>query len=154
MHFDLLFVSAATATVQLLTFWKFAKKWFDYERRPFYLLLFWLRIDGQLVTDQSPFSYNQSPIIHRLVDDRSQQIASISPYVRLTVANWSPINCWQVAIPIGDHKLIPDIGIMVSAIASQLQWNQSRTVRIAVTTYVWLMLKQQTQNFLSFSAWP
>ena len=51
-HFDFLFAGAATAAVQLLTFWKLAKKRFDYERRPFYMLLFWLRIDQQLVTDR------------------------------------------------------------------------------------------------------
>ena len=39
-HFDLLFTGAATVTVQLLTFRKLATKWFDYERRPFYMLLF------------------------------------------------------------------------------------------------------------------
>ena len=61
-HHDLLFAGAATATVQLLTFWKLAKKWFDYERHPFYMHLFWLRIDRQLVTDQSSLSCNQSPI--------------------------------------------------------------------------------------------
>ena len=60
-HFDLLFAGTATATVQLLTFWKLAKKWFDYERRPFYMLLFWLRIYGQAVTDQSPLNCNQLP---------------------------------------------------------------------------------------------
>ena len=32
--------------------------------------------------------------------------------------------------------------ITVSAITSQLQWNRSQTGCIAVTTYVWLMLKQ------------
>ena len=101
-HFDLLFAGAATATVRLLTFWKLAKKWFDYERHSFYMLLFWLRIDRHLVTDQSPLSCNQSPIIHRLVADRSQQIASLSPYIRLTVADRSPINRWQVTKPIAD----------------------------------------------------
>ena len=45
-HFDLLFAGAAT--IQWLTFWKLAKKWIDYERRPFHMLLFWLRIDRQL----------------------------------------------------------------------------------------------------------
>ena len=101
-HFDLLFAGTETATVQLLTFWKLAKKWFDYEWRPFYMLLFWLRIDRQIVTVHSPLSCNQSPIIHRLVADRSQQIATLSPYVRLTVADRSPINRWQVAKPIAD----------------------------------------------------
>ena len=99
-HFDLLFAGAAT--VQLLTFWKLAKQWFDYERRPFNMLLFWLRIDRQLVTDQSPLSCNQSSIIHRLFADRSQRIASLSPYVQLTVADRSPINRWQVAKAIAD----------------------------------------------------
>ena len=101
-HFDVLFAGALTATVQLLTFLKLAKKWFDYERLPFYMLLFWLRIDWQFVTDQSPLSCDQSAIIHRLVAGRSQQIASLSPYVRLTVADRSPINRWQVAKPIAD----------------------------------------------------
>ena len=60
-HFDFLFAGAATTAVKLLTFWKLAKKWFNYEMRPFYVLLFWLRIDRQLVTDQSALSCNQSP---------------------------------------------------------------------------------------------
>ena len=101
-HFDLLFAGAGTATVQLLTFSKLAKKWFDYERRPFYMLLFLLRIDRQLVTNQSSLSCNQSPIIHQLFADRSQQIASLYPYERLTVADRSSINHWQVAKPIAD----------------------------------------------------
>ena len=96
-HFNLLFAGAATAIVKLWTFWKLAKKWFDYEKRPFYMPLFWLRIDRQFITDQSPLICNQSPIIHRLVSDRSQQIASLSPYVLLTVTDRSPINHWQVA---------------------------------------------------------
>ena len=73
--FDFLFAGAATATVKLLTFWKLAKKWFNYERGPFYVLLFWLGIDRQLV----PLSCNQSPIIHRLVANRSQQMANLLP---------------------------------------------------------------------------
>ena len=101
-HLNLLFTGAATVTVQLLIFGKLATKWSDYERHPFYMLLFWLRIDRQLVTDQSPLSCNQSPIIHRLFADRSQQIASLSPYVRLPVADRSPINRWQVATPVAD----------------------------------------------------
>ena len=45
----------------------------------------------QPVTDHSP-----------IFVDRSQQIASLSPYVWLTVANRSPINRWQVAKPVAD----------------------------------------------------
>ena len=66
------------------------------------LYAFVLIENRQLVTDQSPLSCNQSPIIHRLFADRSQQIASLSPYVRLTVADRSPINRWQVAKPVAD----------------------------------------------------
>ena len=105
-------VGAATATIQLLIIWKLAKKWFDYEKRPFYMLLIenlstvshcHRPVTTQvIVTNQSPLSCNQTPIIHRLVAYRSQQIASVSPYIRLTVADRSPINRWQVAKPIAD----------------------------------------------------
>ena len=74
-HFDLLYPGAATATVQLLTFWKLAKKWFDYERHPFYMLLFWLRINQQFVFDQSLLSCYQSPVIHRPVSTDRKPIA-------------------------------------------------------------------------------
>ena len=51
---------------------------------------------------QSTLSCNQSTIIHRLFAERSQQIASLSPYVRLTIADGTPINRWQVAKAIAD----------------------------------------------------
>ena len=101
-----------------LTFWKLSKKWFDYERHPLYMPLFWLRTDWQLVTDQQPLSCNQSPIIQQLVTGTSQQIASLSPYVWLTVADRSPINCWQVEKPIADYSAII-ISFQIWALRSQ-----------------------------------
>ena len=74
-NFYLLFAGAATATVQLLTFWKLAKKWFDYERRPFYMLLFWLRIDWQLVTAQLQPVTDHSPTIRRPISTACKPIS-------------------------------------------------------------------------------
>ena len=145
-HFDLFFAVAATATALLLISWQFVKKWFNSKRYPF-IWMFQPVIDWQLVTDQSRYSCNQSPNSCPLVTDRSQQITSLSLYLRLTVADKLPINHWQVTKPIADWSAIIPLfqiwtwsGYKVSAISNQLQWNQSQKGCIPATLSVWLML--------------
>ena len=143
-HFDLFSAGAATTTVLLLTSYQLAEKQFDSERHIFISMLFLLVIYRQPVTDQSLYSCNQSLNIHWLVTDRSQQTASVSLYLRLTVSDKLQINRWQVAKPIADRTLIPNMDIKVVAtvlaIANQSQWNQSLNGCIAVSLSVWPML--------------
>ena len=60
-------------------------------------------IDRQLVTDQSPFSWHQSPKIRRLITDRSQTVTN--DYRRI-YGETLPINPWKVAKPIADWSAI------------------------------------------------
>ena len=90
-HFDLFFAGPATAVVILLTSCQLAEKQFYFER---HILICMLSLS---------VIYRQRS--HLLVTDRSQQIASLSRYLRLTVSDKLPINCWQVAIPITDWSV-------------------------------------------------
>ena len=97
-------------------------------------------VSHRLVTAQLQPVTDHSPTSRRLVSTDRKPIALRMVNSCRLVSNQSLTSCKTYHRLIGDHKLIPDIGITVSVIASQLQWNWSQTGCITVKTYVWLML--------------
>ena len=125
-HFDLLFAGAATATVQLLTFWKLAKKRFEYDRRPFYnsfLYAFFL-IENRSTVSHRPVTAQLQPVtdhsstIRRPVSTDRKHIAVRTVNSCQLISDQSLTSCESYRRLIGDHKLIPNMGITVSTIAS------------------------------------
>ena len=96
-HFGLFFAGRSICNCPavniLITCREIIQFWKAYFLYAFCFDWFWLVVNRQLVTDQSPHSCNQSTNIR-------QQIVSLSPYLPFRVADKLQINHWQVAKPV------------------------------------------------------